>query len=220
MENKTLNMFDFTKKSATTPEIIMERLKSSEDNSIDYDKIANKVATMINTKFINEESRKNSEKIDKLANGIERLISELKKQSVDENNSSFKVARINEKADITLDSLDSCITHVISFIHIAQCYHLVTEKDENKYSPNKARKMLDELSLLNDTNFVSKSLNGSQSVSKKYHYTILSEIRNRLNNPEIYSISKDVTDNWRRIALIPNDEEINNKINEIFQLLK
>lgn len=220
MENKALNMFDYTKKSATTPEIIIEKLKSSEDIGIDYDKIANKVATMINTKFINEESKKNSEKIDKLANGIERLINELKKQSVDENNSSFKVARINEEADITLDSLDSCITHVISFIHIAQCYHLVTDKDNNKYSANKARKMLDELNLLNDTNFVSKSLNGSKSVSKKYHYTILSEIRNRLNNPEAYSISNEISENWRRIALIPNNEEINNKINEIFQLLK
>ena len=212
------NVLKFEKIKQQTPIENLEKLFLNNDASINIDELANKVAIKLNTQ-VNEELKRNSEKIDKLTNGISSLINELKKQSVDENNSSYKVARTNENADITIKSLDSHITHVISFIHISQCYHLLT-KDGNKFSANKARKMLIELGLLNDINFVSKSLNGSKFVSNKYHFSILSEIRNRLDNPEKYNISKEIADNWRRIALIPNDDEINIKINEIFELLK
>lgn len=185
---------------------------------IDYDILANKVASKVNTQMINEELKKYSNKIDTLNEGIASLINTIKKQNVDENNSSFKLARSNEKADITIDSLESHITHVISFTHIAECYHLVTDNNNDKFSVNKARKLLIDLNLLDDENYLSKMLTGSKTITKKYHFSILSEIKQRLLNPVSYSISQSICEKWRQIAFIPEDFEIQNEIKEIFAL--
>jgi|GEM_PF-3603401 len=205
------NVVEFAK-----PEIGMsvedfEKLFQKNNDPIDL--IANKVAIKLNTQMLNDELKK-------LNQGIATLINTINKQTVDENNTSFKIARNNEKAGIIIDSLDAHISFIISFTHIAQCYHLGTEKDVNKPSVNKARKLLIELNLLQDKNFVSKSLNGSKTVSNKYHYSILYEIKYRLEKPESYGISKDIAEKWRKLAFIPNGEEIENKITEIFDLLK
>ena len=213
------NVLQFIKTKPTVSIDQLEKRFIDNISPINMDELAAKVAIKLNTQ-VNEELKRNSERIDKLTKGISSLIHEIKKQSVDENNSSFKVARINEKADVTIDSLDAHISFIISFAHIAECYHLYTDKDDNKYSVHKARKMLSELNLLEDTNFVSKTLNGSKTVTKKYHFKVLSEIKNRLNNPENYYISKEIAEKWRRMAFVPNDEEINTKVNEVFELLK
>lgn len=215
------NLLQFTKpNNEITQDKIEKMFPYKSEYAIDMDILANKVATKLNTQLINDELKRTSAKIDELNNGIASLINTIKKQTVDENNTSFKIARNNEKAGIIIDSLDAHISFVISFTHIAQCYHLGTEKDVNKPSVNKARKLLIELNLLQDKNFVSKSLNGSKTVSNKYHYSILSEIKYRLEKPESYGISKDIAEKWRKIAFIPNSEEIENKITEIFDLLK
>ena len=215
------NLLQFTKpNNEITQDKIEKMFPYKSEFAIDMDILANKVATKLNTQLINDELKRTSAKIDELNNGIASLINTIKKQTVDENNTSFKLARNNEEANIMIGSLDSHISFIISFTHIAQCYHLVTDKDESKPSVNKARKLVIELNLLQDKNFVSKSLSGSKTVSNKYHYSILSEIKNRLENPETYNISKDIAEKWRSIAFIPNDEEINNKVNEIFELLK
>ena len=193
--------------------------KTSKDD-INLDILANKVASMVNTQAINEELKKQYDKIDKLNNGIANLVNELKKQSVDENNSSFKLARANENANFTIDSLSTHITHIISCTHIAECYHLMTNTKIQKPSVNKARKLLIDLNLIDDINFVSKSLNGTKTITKKYHHSILQEIKKRLMNPTAYNISLAVSENWRRTAFIPDDTEINNKLTEIFNLLK
>ena len=57
-------------------------------------------------------------------------------------------------------------------------------------------------------------------VTKKYHFDILYEIKNRLMNPTNYGISIEVSEKWRRIALIPEESEIKAKIEQIFALLK
>ena len=215
------NLLPFTKpNNEITQDKIEKMFPYKSDFAIDMDILANKVATKLNTQLINDELKRNSAKIDELSNGIASLINTIKKQTVDENNTSFKIARNNEKASIIVDSLDSHISFIISFTHIAQCYHLGTDKDDNKPSVNKARKLVMELNLLQDKNFVSKSLSGSKTVSNKYHYSILSEIKNRLENPEAYGIPKDIAEKWRSIAFIPNYDEIDKKINEIFELLK
>lgn len=185
---------------------------------IDYDILANKVASKVNTQMINDELKKYSDKIDTLSDGIANLVNEIKKQSVDENNSSLKIARTNGNANITINSLDYHIAHVISFTHIAACYHLVTDKDATKVSYNKARKLLVDLNLLEDENYVSKVLNGSKTITKKYHFTILSEIKKRLLSHNSYGITPEISEKWRRVALIPEDSEIKNKIDEVFAL--
>lgn len=213
-EERALRIVSSPNKPNLTPEQIDKLIPSGDDK---LDIIANRVAIKLNTQ-VGEELKRNSEKIDKLTSGITELINEFKKQSVDENNSSFKVARSNEKADFTINSLDSHITHVISFTHIAECYHLVTDKDETKVSVNKARKMLIDLKLLEDENFVSKMLSGSKTITKKYHFSILSEIKRRLMSPSLYNISTEISEKWRRIALIPENDEIKQKIDEVFAL--
>ena len=80
--------------------------------------------------------------------------------------------------------------------------------------------MLTDLNLLEDTNFVSKALISSTAVSKKYHFSILSEIKKRLNNPANYDIYSEVSEKWRHIAFIPNDEEIKSFIDKIFALFE
>lgn len=213
-EERTLRLVSPPNKSNFTPEQLDKLIQPGDDK---LDIIANKVAMKLNTQ-VGEELKKNSEKIDKLTSGITELINEFKKQSVDENNSSFKVARSNEKADFTINSLDSHITHVISFTHIAECYHLMTDKDDKKPSIQKARKLLIELGLLEDNNYMSKTLNGSKTITKKYHFSILSEIKKRLMNPNRYDISAEISEKWRRIALIPENDEIKQKIDEVFAL--
>jgi hypothetical protein len=216
-EERALRLVSSQKESTLTPEQLDNLLYKDSDQKVDYDLLANKVAIKLNTQ-VGEELKRNSEKIDKLTNGITELINEFRKQSVDENNSSFKVARANEKANFTINSLDYHIAHVISFTHIAECYHLVTDKDEAKISVNKARKLLIDLNLLTDENYVSKVLNGSKTITKKYHFDILSEIKNRLMNPTRYNIPIEVSEKWRRIALIPEESEIKAKIDEVFAL--
>ena len=213
-EERALRLVSPPNKPNLTPEQFDKLIQSGDDK---LDIIANKVAMKLNTQ-VGEELKRNSEKIDKLTSGITELINEFKKQSVDENNSSFKVARSNEKADFTINSLDSHITHVISFTHIAECYHLMTDKDDKKPSIQKARKLLIELGLLEDNNYMSKTLNGSKTITKKYHFSILSEIKNRLMNPNRYDISAEISEKWRRIALIPENDEIKQKIDEVFAL--
>lgn len=213
-EERALRLVSPPNKPNLTPEQLDKLIQSGDDK---LDIIANKVAMKLNTQ-VGEELKRNSEKIDKLTSGITELINEFKKQSVDENNSSFKVARSNEKADFTINSLDSHITHVISFTHIAECYHLMTDKDDKKPSIQKARKLLIELGLLEDNNYMSKTLNGSKTITKKYHFSILSEIKNRLMNPNRYDISAEISEKWRRIALIPENDEIKQKIDEVFAL--
>ena len=213
-EERALRLVSSPNKPNLTPEQLDKLIQSGDDK---FDIIANKVAMKLNTQ-VGEELKRNSEKIDKLTSGITELINEFKKQSVDENNSSFKVARSNEKADFTINSLDSHITHVISFTHIAECYHLMTDKDDKKPSIQKARKLLIELGLLEDNNYMSKTLNGSKTITKKYHFSILSEIKNRLMNPSKYNISTEISEKWRRIALIPENDEIKQKIDEVFAL--
>lgn len=218
-EERTLRLISSQKDTPLTSEQLEHLLNKNNEDKLDYDTLANKVAMKLNTQ-VGEELRRNSEKIDQLTSGITDLINEFKKQSVDENNSSFKVARANEKANFTINSLDSHITHIISCSHIAECYHLVTDKDVTKFSVNKARNLLIDLNLLTDGNFVSKALNGSKTVTKKYHFDILYEIKNRLMNPTNYGISIEVSEKWRRIALIPEESEIKAKIEQIFALLK
>lgn len=213
-EERALRLVSSPNKPNLTPEQLDKLIQSGDDK---LDIIANKVGMKLNTQ-VGEELKRNSEKIDKLTSGITELINEFKKQSVDENNSSFKVARSNEKADFTINSLDSHITHVISFTHIAECYHLMTDKDDKKPSIQKARKLLIELGLLEDNNYMSKTLNGSKTITKKYHFSILSEIKNRLMNPSKYNISTEISEKWRRIALIPENDEIKQKIDEVFAL--
>lgn len=187
---------------------------------IDYDILANKVASKVNTQMLNVELKKCTDKIDLLNNGITNLINEFKKQTVDENNSSFKIARMNEKADFTINSMDVHITHVISLTHIAECYHLVTDKDDKKFSVNKARQMVMDLNLLEDNHYAAKVLNGSKSTTKKYHHSILCEIKNRLLNPTKYDIPSEISEKWRRLALVPQDNEIKAKIEQVFSLLQ
>lgn len=213
-EERALRLVSSPNKPNLTTEQLDKLIQSGDDK---LDIIANKVAMKLNTQ-VGEELKRNSEKIDKLTSGITELINEFKKQSVDENNSSFKVARSSEKADFTINSLDSHITHVISFTHIAECYHLMTDKDDKKPSIQKARKLLIELDLLEDNNYMSKTLNGSKTITKKYHFSILSEIKNRLMNPSKYNISTEISEKWRRIALIPENDEIKQKIDEVFAL--
>lgn len=213
-EERALRLVSSPNKPNLTPEQLDKLIQSGDDK---LDIIANKVAMKLNTQ-VGEELKRNSDKIDKLTSGITELINEFKKQSVDENNSSFKVARSSEKADFTINSLDSHITHVISFTHIAECYHLMTDKDDKKPSIQKARKLLIELDLLEDNNYMSKTLNGSKTITKKYHFSILSEIKNRLMNPSKYNISTEISEKWRRIALIPENDEIKQKIDEVFAL--
>lgn len=213
-EERALRLVSSPNKPNLTPEQLDKLIQSGDDK---LDIIANKVAMKLNTQ-VGEELKRNSDKIDKLTSGITELINEFKKQSVDENNSSFKVARSSEKADFTINSLDSHITHVISFTHIAECYHLMTDKDDKKPSIQKARKLLIELDLLEDNNNMSKTLNGSKTITKKYHFSILSEIKNRLMNPSKYNISTEISEKWRRIALIPENDEIKQKIDEVFAL--
>lgn len=216
-EERTLRLISSKKDTPLTSEQFENLLNKNNENKLDYDTLANKVAMKLNTQ-VGEELRRNSEKIDQLTSGITDLINEFKKQSVDENNSSFKVARANEKANFTINSLDSHITHIISCSHIAECYHLVTDKDDKKVSVNKARTLLIDLNLLTDQNFVSKVLNGSKTITKKYHFDILSEIKKRLMNPTHYDIPVEVSEKWRRIALIPEESEIKTKIDEVFAL--
>lgn len=215
-EERTLRLVSSPKDTVLTPEQLNTLIPTKESN-IDLDTLANQVAIKLNTQ-VGEELKRNSEKIDKLTNGITELINEFKKQTVDENNSSFKVARSNEKANFTIKSLDSHITHVISFSHIAECYHLVTDKDETKVSVQKARKLLIDLNLLEDENFASKMLSGSKTITKKYHFDILLEIKKRLLNPTHYDIPVEVSEKWRRIALIPEESEIKAKIDKVFAL--
>ena len=160
-EERALRLVSSQKESTLTPEQLDKLLYKNNEDELDL--IANKVAIKLNTQ-VGEELKRNSEKIDKLTNGLTELINEFRKQSIDENNSSFKVARTNEKANFTINSLDYHIAHVISFTHIAECYHLVTDKDETKISVNKARKLLMDLNLLTDENYVSKVLNGSKTI--------------------------------------------------------
>lgn len=215
-EERTLRLVSSPKESVLTSEQL-DKILPSQKSDINLEDLANRVAIKLNTQ-VGEELKRNSDKIDKLTSGITELINEFKKQSVDENNSSFKVARVNEKADFTINSLDYHIAHVISFTHIAECYHLVTDKDETKVSVQKARKLLIDLNLIEDENFVSKMLSGSKTITKKYHFSILSEIKNRMLNPGHYNISIEISEKWRRIALIPKNEEIKQKIDEIFAL--
>lgn len=217
-EERTLRLVSPPKESILTSEQL-DKILPSKDSNINLDDLVNRVAIKLNTQ-VGEELKRNSDKIDKLTSGITELINEFKKQSVDENNSSFKVARNNEKANFTINSLDYHIAHVISFTHIAECYHLVTDKDETKVSVQKARKLLIDLKLLEDDNFVSKVLNGSKTITKKYHFSILSEIRNRLRNPSKYDIPTEISEKWRRIALIPENDEIKQKIDEVFALFE
>ena len=161
-EERTLRLVSPPKESILTSEQL-DKILPSKDSNINLDDLVNRVAIKLNTQ-VGEELKRNSDKIDKLTSGITELINEFKKQSVDENNSSFKVARNNEKANFTINSLDYHIAHVISFTHIAECYHLVTDKDETKVSVQKARKLLIDLKLLEDDNFVSKVLNGSKTI--------------------------------------------------------
>ncbi len=216
-EERTLRLVSPQKETMLAPEQLDELLYNKKEEKLDYDVLANKVAMKLNTR-VSEEFNRYSSKIDELTSGMTELINEFRKQSVDENNSSFKVARANEKADLTINSLDYHIAHVISFTHIAECYHLVTDKDDKKVSVNKARTLLIDLNLLTDQNFVSKVLNGSKTITKKYHFDILSEIKKRLMNPTHYDIPVEVSEKWRRIALIPEESEIKTKIDEVFAL--
>lgn len=219
-ENRLLKIVDKSTE-ISTEEInkFFPRNTIENDNSIDIELLANKVASKLNTRALNDELKKNSEKIDSLNQGIANLINVINKQTVDENNTSFKIARTNEKANILINSLDSHISFVVSLIHIAQCYHLMTERDNTKPSTNRARQLLVDLNLVDDTNFVSKSLNGCKLITKKYHFSIFSEIKNRLMAPANYGITVEISEKWRRIAFIPDDEEIKIKIDEIFSML-
>ena len=220
-ENRLLKIVD-NPSEITTEEVnrFFPRSSMNNDSSIDIELLANKVASKLNTRVLNDELKKTTEKIDSLNQGIASLINIINKQIVDENNTSFKVARSNEEANIIIDSLDSHISFVVSLIHIAQCYHLMTECDNTKPSTNKARQLLVDLNLVNDSNFVSKSLNGCKSITKKYHFSIFSEIKNRLMDPTKYGITTEISEKWRRVAFIPDDEEIKIKIDEIFSILE
>lgn len=202
--------------NALTKEDIDKLFSGVDDSKLN--KMAEIVAMKVNTMTTNDILKETNGKLDKLENGIAELINSLKKQSVDENNSSFKVARRDNPNAIEIKSLDSHITHIISFVHIADCYKLKTNKGD-KISYGKARKMLIDLNLIDDKNFKSKQLSGSSGVSNKYHLDILVEVKNRLQNANKYGIDPEKCLHWRQVCLIPDDNEIKIFINDLLSLL-
>lgn len=216
MEEK--NVLQFSKTKPSVPVERLEKMFIENSSSVNIDEIASKVAIKLNTQ-VNEELKRNSEKIDKLTNGIANLINELKKQSVDEKNSSFKMARRNQIGAITVNSIDSHITHIVSLIHIAQLYKLRTNKGD-KFSSQKARQLLIDLNLLCNPDFASKNLQGSSSIVKKYHFDIMYEIKQRLENPSKYNMNPNICLEWREKCFIPDETEIQQFIDEISSLLE
>lgn len=190
-----------------------------ESSNFNVNVLANIVATKANTIIMNTTVKEMNNKIDVLNNNIAELINEFKKQSVDERNSSFKVARRDKSDAIPISSIDSHITHIISLIHIAEIYRLRTQKGD-KFSAPKARKLLIDLNLLNDPKYVSKSIQGSVSVFRKYHFDILFEIKHRLQNPTSYNVEPSKCFEWREISFIPEDKEIQAYIDNLSVLLE
>lgn len=189
------------------------------DTQININQIAAIVATKANTMLVNTTIKDMNNKIDILNNSIADLVNEFRKQSVDERNSSFKVSRRDKDNAISVKSIDSHITHIISLIHIAEIYKLRTNK-EDKYSSQKARQLLGDLNLLTDSNYVSKNLQGSSNIVKKYHFDILYEIKHRLQNPEHFDLNADRCLFWREKCFIPDDGEIQTSIDKLSTLLE
>ena len=189
------------------------------DTQMNINQIAAIVATKANTMLVNTTIKDMNNKIDILNNSIADLVNEFRKQSVDERNSSFKVSRRDKDNAISVKSIDSHITHIISLIHIAEIYKLLTNK-EDKYSSQKARQLLSDLNLLTDSNYVSKNLQGSSNIVKKYHFDILYEIKHRLQNPEHFDLNADRCLFWREKCFIPDDGEIQTSIDKLSALLE
>lgn len=202
---------------ALTKEDIDELFSNADDSKLN--KIADLLALRVNTATTNSILKETNNEIKDLKNSIAELIDTVKKQSVDENNSSFKVARRDNPDAIGVKSMDSHITHIISPIHIAQIYRLRTQKCD-KFSAQKARKLLIDMNLIQDPIFASKSLQGSVNITKKYHFDILFEIKSRLQNPLAHNIEPSKCLDWREISFIPEDKEIQAFIDNLSVLLE
>lgn len=187
-------------------------------DEVKLEQIANLVATKINTMTTNTILKETNNEIKDLKNSIAELIDTFKKQSVDESNSSFKVARRDNPNAIEIKSFDSHITHIISCIHIAKCYRLMTEKND-KFSSPKARQLLGDLNLLENSHFFLRNLNGCTNITKKYHFDILSEIKIRMTNPDKFDLNPAKCEYWRTKCFIPTDNEIKIFIDELLSLI-
>lgn len=201
---------------ALTKEDIDKLLSSADDSKLN--KIADLVALRVNTVTTNDILKETNNEIKDLKNSIAELIDTVKKQSIDESNTSFKLARRDNPNAIGIKSIDSHITHIISCVHIARCYRLMTEKND-KFSSQKARQLLIDLDLLENPHFFSKNLSGSANITKKYHLDILSEIKNRMTNPDQFNLDTEKCEHWRTKCFIPNDNEIKQFIEELLSLI-
>ncbi len=191
----------------------------SSKDKIDINNIAMQVATKANTILLNTTVKELNNNIDSLKSTIGELVNEFRKQSVDDRNSSFKMARRNQTNAIPIKSIDSHITHIVSLIHIAQLYKLRTNKGD-KFSSQKARQLLIDLDLLENPNFVSKNIQGSCNIVKKYHFDIMYEIESRLKNPDDYNLNIELCLEWREKCFMPSEMEIQQFIDEISSLLE
>jgi len=200
-------------------------IQSDQPSSL-ADDIANKVLVQLtmraNTETVNdlikeqnEKIEKQNEKIDLFVSTTENLLNEFKKQTVDERNASLKISRNPDKSLLTVKSLEKHIEFIVFTGHIAELFKIYTAKKDN-FSTPKTIMMLKDIHIWHNSNFSLPVPNGKKgNTTAKYHFTVFTEIKERLHNPKKHDIPEEKTFKWRKEATIPTLQEIENYIDNI-----
>lgn len=203
--------------SRVTEKEIDKLFGKAEDDTLDL--LADKLSVKLGTKMINDYMKKKDEEISCIKNSMQEILTCFKKQIADERNSALKISRSFDKKDaIPIAHIDSSIGHVFTYTHIAECFKIKTNKGD-KYSFTKAKKLLEDLKLIDDEHFYSMSLQGTKTSAKRFHFDIFDEIVDRLNEPEKHNIPKSITEEWRGICTMPLENEIKAYVQKILNIL-